>query len=131
MSAELDDYCVSLGRRARAAERLLRKATGTQKQNWLGRSTLALGERLDEVLAANARDVETARAQGLSPAMLDRLLLTPERVKAAAEGLRAISEMPEPVGRILDSSIRPNGLLVTKVSVPLGVILFIYESRPN
>jgi glutamate-5-semialdehyde dehydrogenase len=75
--------------------------------------------------------MEAARTQGLSAAMLDRLLLTPQRIKSAAEGLRAVATLPEPIGRILDSSVRPTGLVVAKVAVPLGVILFIYESRPN
>lgn len=131
MSIELEQLCVELGRRARQAERLLRAATGAQKNAWLLNSADSLRKRRDEILAANARDMESARAAGLNAALLDRLLLTPARLEAAATTLREIAALPEPIGRILDSSIRPNGLRVTKVAVPLGVIFFIYESRPN
>ena len=73
----------------------------------------------------------TATDFGLTGAQIDRLRLTPDRIQAAAAGLREVAALPEPVGRVLDSSVRPNGLQVLKVGVPLGVILFIYESRPN
>src|SRR5262245_35202077 len=134
MSNEIPDlqaYCAELGRRARAAEKALRTATGGQKNAWLLASAAAMEERTEELLRANARDVEAAGAQELNAALLDRLQLTPARIRSAADGLRAVAALPEPVGRILDSSIRPNGLLVTKVAVPLGVLFFIYESRPN
>src|SRR5207244_2437123 len=68
---------------------------------------------------------------GLSAANLDRLQLSPDRIAAAAQGLREITALPDPVGRVLDASVRPNGLQIRKISVPLGVIFFIYESRPN
>src|SRR5262245_45606714 len=128
---DLEPYCLGLGRRARTADRLLREARGSQKNDWLLRSAAALEKRADEVLAANAQDVVAARAQGLSAALVDRLTLTPARLRAAAEGLRGVAALPEPIGRVLDSSVRPSGLVVHKVAVPLGVILFIYESRPN
>src|SRR5207249_41678 len=85
----------------------------------------------DEVLEANRRDLSAAEELGLSSALLDRLKLTPARFRSMADGLRAVAALPDPVGRILDSSVRPNGLQVAKVAVPLGVILFIYEARPN
>ncbi len=128
---DLPAYCRELGRRARAAERRLRTATGAQKDAWLLGSATALESRTDELLSANARDLEAAEANGLTPAQLDRLRLTPGRVRAIAEGLRAVAALPDPVGRVLDSSVRPNGLQVAKVAVPLGVIFFIYEARPN
>jgi glutamate-5-semialdehyde dehydrogenase len=131
MSSDLYAYCLDLGRRARAAERGLRSATGAQKNRWLELSADALLRRRDAILEANARDVEEARGGGQNAAFLDRLKLTPARLEAAAQGLRDVARLPEPVGRVLDSSIRPNGLQVLKVAVPLGVILFIYESRPN
>ncbi len=83
------------------------------------------------VLAANARDVGRTAEFGLTSAQVDRLRLTPQRVHAAATGLREIAALPDPVGRVLDGSVRPNGLRVERVGVPIGVILFIYESRPN
>ncbi|MBI1917629.1 MAG: glutamate-5-semialdehyde dehydrogenase [Planctomycetes bacterium] len=128
---DLEAYCAELGRRARSAERLLRTATGAQKNNWLLHSAAALESRTDEVLEANARDLTAAKALGLSSALLDRLKLTPARLHSMADGLRAVAALPDPVGRILDSSVRPNGLQVAKVAVPLGVILFLYEARPN
>src|SRR5437870_579355 len=128
---DLQAYCVELGRRARSAEKALRLATGQQKNNWLLNCARSLESQSDAIIAANNRDMEAGRAQGLSAALLDRLLLTPARIRSAAEGLRAVAALPEPIGRVLEASVRPNGLQVAKVSVPLGVILFIYESRPN
>src|SRR5262249_28012585 len=113
---DLRGYCADLGRRARVAERLLRTATGAQKNDWLLRSAAALESRTDEVLEANSRDLAAAEALGLSPALLDRLKLTPARLRAMADGLRAVAALPDPIGRILDSSIRPNGLQVAKVA---------------
>lgn len=85
----------------------------------------------DAILAANAEDLARAREKGMAPAMLDRLKLTPERIVSMAEGVRQVSELPDPVGKTLASWTRPNGLAISKVSVPLGVIAIIYESRPN
>jgi glutamate-5-semialdehyde dehydrogenase len=90
-----------------------------------------LGGRQDEILAANARDLELARNQGLAESIIDRLQLTAKRLQVAAAGLRQVAALPDPIGRVLDSNMRPNGLQVLKVGVPLGVIFFIYESRPN
>jgi glutamate-5-semialdehyde dehydrogenase len=128
---DLAAYCDDLGRRARAAARALATATGAQKNQWLLASAQALVTRTEEVLQANCADLASARELGLTDAQLDRLRLTPERLQAAAAGLREVAALPDPVGRVLDSSVRPNGLHVLKVGVPLGVILFIYESRPN
>jgi glutamate-5-semialdehyde dehydrogenase len=131
VTAELSAYCVDLGRRARAAARLLATPPGRQKDRWLLRAAQALEERSEEILQANAEDVAAARGNGLSAAQVDRLRLTPERVRAAAAGLREVAALPDPVGQVRASTVRPNGLEVHKVGVPLGVILFIYESRPN
>jgi glutamate-5-semialdehyde dehydrogenase len=128
---DLSAYCEDLGRRARAAARVLAGARGAQKNDWLQAAATALESRSGEILEANARDVAAAADFGLSPAQVDRLRLTPSRLRAAADGLRAVAALPDPTGRVLDSSVRPNGLEVHKVSVPLGVIFFIYESRPN
>src|SRR5215470_8196070 len=128
---DISSYCEDLGRRARAASRLLATATSAQKNRLLAAAALALEKRAAEILAANAGDVAAAGKAELTPAQVDRLRLTPERLRAAATGLREIAGLPDPVGRVLDSSVRPNGLQVHKVSVPLGVIFFIYESRPN
>ena len=89
----------------------------------------SLIERSEQILAANAEDIE--RAEGISQVMIDRLRLTPERIVGMAEGIREITRLPSPLGRALERTERPNGLLIEKVSVPMGVIAIIYESRPN
>jgi glutamate-5-semialdehyde dehydrogenase len=123
--------CEDLGRRARAAARLLAAATGGQRNGWLLRAAETLVARQDGILDANSKDIAAAPEHGLTAAQTDRLRLTPARLQAAAAGLREVAGLPDPVGRVLDSSVRPNGLQVLKVGVPLGVILFLYESRPN
>jgi len=128
---DLSAYCEDLGRRARAASRNLATALGAQKNTWLRESAAALEKRASEILSANAADVAAADQSELTAAQIDRLRLTPERLRAAAAGLIEVAALPDPVGRVLDSNPRPNGLQVQKVSVPLGVIFFIYESRPN
>ena len=127
----LPAYCETLGRRARAAAQSLATARGALKDRWLREVAAALASREDEIVAANAKDLEKARGLGLAGALIDRLSLTPERIRAAAAGLCEVAALPDPVGRVRDSNIRPNGLQVLKVGVPLGVIFFIYESRPN
>src|SRR5262249_44849814 len=125
----LSDICHALAARARAAADHLATATRAPKDDWLLRSADALLKNADAILAANARDVEAAA--DLSGAMKDRLKWTPTRLQAAAEGLRQVAALPDPVGQVREGSVRPNGLQVQKVSVPLGVIFFLYESRPN
>lgn len=128
---ELRGYCKDLGERARSASQLLATAIGGRKNEWLLHAAASLEARTPDLLTANARDVDTAGDMGLSSATVDRLRLTTERIRAAAAGLRQVAVLPDPIGRVLDSSVRPNGLHVLKVGVPLGVIFFIYESRPN
>ncbi|MCI0377602.1 MAG: glutamate-5-semialdehyde dehydrogenase [Gemmataceae bacterium] len=124
-------YAEELGRQARSASRLLATASGERKNRFLALAAEALERGASRILEANAKDVAAAATAGATSAAIDRLRLTPERIRAAAQGLREIAALPDPVGRVLDSSVRPNGLQVHKVSVPLGVIFFIYESRPN
>ncbi|MES2792758.1 MAG: glutamate-5-semialdehyde dehydrogenase [Planctomycetota bacterium] len=118
------------GQAAKAGQALL-TVTGSQKNQWLQAAAAALRARTAEVLTANARDVELAPGYGLNAAAIDRLTLTPARLENLAKALEEIVALPDPVGEILDSSIRPNGLQVMRVRVPLGVVFFIYESRPN
>jgi glutamate-5-semialdehyde dehydrogenase len=125
----LADLCHSIAARARAAANELAVVTRGPKDRWLLQSADALLKNTDAILTANARDVEAAT--DLSSAMKDRLKLTPARLHAAAEGLRQVAALPDPVGQVREGSVRPNGLQVEKVSVPLGVIFFVYESRPN
>ncbi|MCS6852852.1 MAG: glutamate-5-semialdehyde dehydrogenase [Gemmataceae bacterium] len=129
--SELTAYCEELGRKARAAARALATARGAARHQFLLQTAQALETEAGPLLDANARDLAAAGDFGLTPAQVDRLRLTPPRLAAAAAGLREVAALPDPIGRVLDSNVRPNGMLVLKVGVPLGVILFIYESRPN
>ncbi len=128
-SANLVGYCEDLARRAREASRLLARATGGQKNRWLTDAATAIIAHTDQLIDANRRDIDAN--PDLPAASVDRLRLTPPRIADVAEGLRQVAALPDPVGRVLSSSVRPNGLEVNKVGVPLGVVLFIYESRPN
>jgi glutamate-5-semialdehyde dehydrogenase len=128
---DLHPYCLDLARRAKAAAAELAQATGAQKQKWLRDSAGLLAERTDALLEANRLDLATAGEYGLSAAQIDRLQLTPARIAAMGKALEEVAALPEPIGEVISSSVRPNGLEVQKVRVPLGVIFFIYESRPN
>src|SRR5262249_33529176 len=127
----LPAYCTDAARRARAAARALTVAPGARKDAWLRGAAEAMEKRGPEVLAANEKDVAGAADAGLTAAQVDRLRLTPARLRAAADGLREVAALPDPVGQVRSSTVRPNGLEVHKVGCPLGVIFFIYESRPN
>jgi glutamate-5-semialdehyde dehydrogenase len=116
---------------ARAASRLLAVARGAAKNEWLMRSAAALRERRQEILAANALDVDAGPAHGLGAAAIDRLMLDDGRIDEMARTLSDVAGMPDPIGETVTSSRRPNGLEVSQVRVPLGVIFMIYESRPN
>jgi glutamate-5-semialdehyde dehydrogenase len=128
---DLTSYCEGIARRAREASRVLAGALGARKNRWLLTAADAIEQRVPQLLEANRRDAMVAADLKLTDAQIDRLRLTPERLHAAANGLREIAALPDPVGRVIDSSVRPNGLWVNKVAVPLGVVFFIYESRPN
>lgn len=130
-AADLKPWCRDLAGRARTAAARLATAATAAKDRWLHRAADALLERQQELLAANGRDLAAAAENGLGAAQIDRLRLTPDRLRAAADGLRQVAALPDPIGRVREGCTRPNGLEVVKVGVPLGVILFIYESRPN
>jgi glutamate-5-semialdehyde dehydrogenase len=130
-ASDLSACFLDVARRARAAARALAVVPAARKDAWLGAAAQALVERNPEILAANEKDVTAAVGAGLTAAQLDRLRLTPARLRGAADGLREIAALPDPVGQIRSSTVRPNGLEVHKVGAPLGVIFFIYESRPN
>ncbi len=131
VSASLETYCLETARKARRASTQLAQVTGAQKDRWLRRSATALRDREAELLAANEQDLAAAPGFGLSEAQVDRLRLTPERIESLAVALEEIAMLPNPVGEVMESTIRPNGLEVLKVRVPLGVVFFVYESRPN
>ncbi|HEV8443259.1 MAG TPA: glutamate-5-semialdehyde dehydrogenase [Steroidobacteraceae bacterium] len=120
-----------LGREAVGAAAALALASSATKNRALGAMAAALRARRAELLAANARDMDAARAKGTSGAMLDRLALDETRVEGMAAGAEAIAALPDPVGTTDSSWTRPNGLTISRVRVPLGVIGIIYESRPN
>ncbi len=120
-----------IGQRARAAAAELAEATADRKDAALTASAEAIMARQGEIAEANGRDMEEARARGLAPAMLDRLLLTQARIAAIAEGLRAIAAQPDPVGRVIAEWTVPSGLRIRRVRTPLGVVGVIFESRPN
>jgi len=128
---DLTTYCLDLARRARAAARSLATVAGHLKDAWLRQASQTLVDQGPSILSANELDVGRAGAEGLSKAQIDRLRLTPDRLRAAADGLRQVADLPDPIGQARESRVRPNGLEVARVGVPLGVILFIYESRPN
>src|SRR4051812_44466593 len=116
---------------AQAASRSLATMSSGAKDAALLRVASALEARADEVLEANARDLEAGRESGLSSALMDRLALDPARIASIAAAVRAIAALPDPVGEVIDGHRLPNGLDVRKVRVPLGVIAVIYEARPN
>ncbi len=120
-----------MGERAKIASRSLAALDPKRKDQALLSMADALEAGEAEILAANAKDMEAGAAGGLSAAMLDRLRLDAKRVKAMADGLRHITTLEDPVGRVLSETVRPNGLKILKVSVPIGVIGIIYEARPN
>ena len=120
----------SMGQKAKAAARILASATREQKDAALKAAAKLIRAHADDILAANKADMEALPPE-TSAAMRDRLLLTPERIEGIAKGLDDIAALPDPVGRKLAEWTRPNGLVITRVAVPLGVIGVIYESRPN
>jgi len=122
---------VELGRRARHASRKLASASAAEKDAALLTAADLLVGRTPEILAANADDTERAAADGMEAGPLDRLRLTAGRIAAMAEGVRKVAALPDPVGELLDGWVRPNGLEIQRVRVPLGVVAIIYENRPN
>jgi glutamate-5-semialdehyde dehydrogenase len=122
---------VELGARAKAAARVLATTDTAAKDAALLGAADLLVERADEVVAANAEDVARAEAAGTSATVIDRLRLTPARVEAMAGGLRQVAGLRDPVGEVVTGWVRPNGLRIEQVRVPLGVVAIIYENRPN
>jgi glutamate-5-semialdehyde dehydrogenase len=128
---DLQQYCERTAARAKAAAAELALLTGDQKNAWLRASAAALRARTSEILTANKKDIAAAPDFGLTDAQIDRLKLSPERIEGIATGMEQIAMLVDPVGEVIDSTVRPNGLRVSKLRVPLGVVFFIYESRPN
>jgi glutamate-5-semialdehyde dehydrogenase len=120
-----------IGAKARVAAREVANAPAEKKNRALLAGARILRERVGEILAANELDCEDARAKDLSAALIDRLTLNSTRIEAMALGLEEVAALPDPVGRVLATYTRPNGLIIERVSTPLGVVGVIYESRPN
>ena len=129
--AEVRAAMRAIGAEARVAARKLANAPAEKKNQALAAAARALRARSAEILAANARDLADAEAKGLSAALIDRLALNPDRIEAMARGLEEVAALPDPVGRVLATFARPNGLIIERVATPLGVVGVIYESRPN
>lgn len=127
----LTEQMTTLARQAKAASRELAKLTTDQKNLCLREMAQALRLNGPGIVAANALDMTAAAASGLSGAMLERLKLDEKRVEAMARGLEEVAALPDPVGRVLDERVRPNGLKLRKIATPIGVVVIIYESRPN
>ena len=129
--SEQSDLMTEIGARARAAAAELAYASSERKAAALQAAAAAVWARRDEILDANVLDMDFGREKGLSPAMLDRLMLNETRLRGIVDALRQVAEQRDPVGRVLDQWTRPNGLHIQRVATPLGVVGVIYESRPN
>jgi glutamate-5-semialdehyde dehydrogenase len=128
---DLDQYCADVASRAKNASARLATVARTVKDRWLRRSAELLRKNVDAIEHANGRDLHAAPGYGLTDAQIDRLRLSPKRIEEIAAGLEHIASLPDPVGDVIRTTERPNGLRIDKVRVPLGVVFFIYESRPN
>ena len=126
-TATIADLCAA----AKRAARVLASIDATTKDAALEAIAAALEERTAEILEANRADLDAGREAGLSAALLDRLMLDERRIAAMARGVREIAALPDPVGEVLEQSTRPDGLVLRKVRVPLGVVAVVYEARPN
>jgi glutamate-5-semialdehyde dehydrogenase len=122
---------INLGKKALAAKDFLSTVTEEQKNNALLAIAAALRENSKTIVAENARDLQNGREAGLNEGLLDRLMLNEDRINAIADGVESVAALPDPCGLVLDEVTRPNGLLIKKVSVPIGVIGIIFEARPN
>ena len=120
-----------MGEKAKTAARMLGTADSARKNRALEAMAAALLARADEILAANALDMEEGAANGMRDSLRDRLRLTPERIAGMADGIRQVAALADPIGEIIEGSVRPNGMKIRRVRVPLGVVGIIYEARPN
>lgn len=131
ISEDLQTQMLAMGTAARSASHQLARLTPDQRSAGLNAMADALIDAKDEILAANSDDLAGGKAKGLSPAMMDRLALSPERIEAIADAVRAIAELPDPIGAEIARWTVPSGLDIARVRTPLGVIGIIYEARPN
>ncbi|MEM6853187.1 MAG: gamma-glutamyl-phosphate reductase, partial [Planctomycetota bacterium] len=129
--ADVPAYCLELAQAARKAALALTAVPGRVRDDALRHTADALIAATETIKAANAKDLAAGRDNGLASAMLDRLALDDARIANMADAVRQIADQPDPVGRILDGRVLPNGIQLSKVRVPLGTVLIIFESRPN
>ena len=129
--AELKQYCQDVAERAKAASRRLAVLPSASKNAWLRECAKSLRVQADAIISANQLDLAAAPDFGLTSAQTDRLRLDADRIEGIASALEQIASLDDPIGEILETSTRPNGLEIQKRRVPLGVVFFIYESRPN
>jgi acyl-CoA reductase-like NAD-dependent aldehyde dehydrogenase len=127
----LTEQMTALAKQARASSRELAKLSTDEKNRCLIAMADALEKNADAIKTANSHDMEAGAQMGLSSAMLDRLKLDAKRIAGMAKGLREVAALGDPVGKVLDDRTRPNGLRLKKISTPIGVVVIIYESRPN
>lgn len=130
-TTQINEYLTGLGEKAQAAKTVLQRLTVEQKNRALAASAEALVKATEKLLAANEKDYLAAQEEGMAKGLLDRLKLTPERIESMAQGLLQIADLPDPIGEVMETFDRPNGLHIEKVRVPMGVIGIIYEARPN
>src|SRR5918998_78726 len=128
---DVQGYVESLGRSARRAAGSLTTLSGAARSQVLRRTAAAIRDGREALLAANAKDVEAAKKADLAPALIERLKLNDKRVASMADGVEQIAGQTDPVGQVIEGYVRPNGLRIQKMRVPIGVVLFFYESRPN
>ncbi|MEM9101955.1 MAG: glutamate-5-semialdehyde dehydrogenase [Pseudomonadota bacterium] len=131
MTQDAENRWQALARATKQASRKLATLSANEKNMLLREMAVGLESHIDTLKTANAKDCELAKSKGLSTALIDRLVLDEERIIAVASTLREVALLPDPVGKITESHLRPNGIRVGQVQIPLGVILMIYESRPN
>jgi glutamate-5-semialdehyde dehydrogenase len=122
---------IEMGKRAQSAAHVLARTRSEKKNAILASMANEILSHQDEILAANKQDIANGESAGLTPALIERLTLSPSRLQAIAADLRGVISLPDPVGEVFDESTLPNGLQLRKQRVPLGVLGVIYESRPN
>jgi glutamate-5-semialdehyde dehydrogenase len=127
----LEVYCQQVAAAARDASVQLQRVPTEVRNNWLIESARQIRDRCDEIVAANACDIAKAPEYGLDEAQVDRLRLDADRIEGIAAGMEVVAGLPDPVGEVIETTVRPNGLKISRIRVPLGVVFFIYESRPN
>ena len=128
---DLEVYCQQVAAAARDASVQLQRVPTEVRNNWLIESARQIRDRCDEIVAANACDIAKAPEYGLDEAQVDRLRLDADRIEGIAAGMEVVAGLPDPVGEVIETTVRPNGLKISRIRVPLGVVFFIYESRPN